>query len=108
MSHGPGGMRRRPHARGRHRPSPHEPPPRVTGRDAAPAPARAANSSARAATAEGAGVPEYLALAAALTRLRPGDDDGGRHRRHTCGGGRRPSAAASFVAAPLRAPRRAR
>ena len=37
---------------------------------------RAATAAARAATAEGAGVPEYLALAAALTRLGPGDDGG--------------------------------
>ena len=32
---------------------------------------RAATAAARAATAEGAGVPEYLALAAALTRAGP-------------------------------------
>ena len=37
---------------------------------------RAATAAARAATAEGAGVPEYLALAAALTRLGPNDDGG--------------------------------
>ena len=42
---------------------------------------RAATAAARAATAEGAGVPEYpTTLAAALTRRRPGDDDGGEGR----------------------------
>ena len=39
-----------------------------------------------AATAEGAGVPEYLALAAALTRLGPGDDDGGERTAMIAGG----------------------
>ena len=43
-------------------------------------------AAARAATAEGAGVPEYLALAAALTRLGPGDDDGGETAAMLAGG----------------------
>jgi hypothetical protein len=47
---------------------------------------RAATAAARAATAEGAGVPEYLALAAALTRLGPGDDDGGERTAMIAGG----------------------
>ena len=48
---------------------------------------RAATAAARAATAEGAGVPEYLALAAAaLTRLGPGDDDGGETAAMLAGG----------------------
>lgn len=36
---------------------------------------RAATAAARAATAEGAGVPEYLALAAALIRVRTDDEN---------------------------------
>ena len=48
---------------------------------------RAATAAARAATAEGAGVPEYLALAAALTRLGPrGDDDSGETAALLAGG----------------------
>ena len=58
---------------------------------------RAATAAARAATAEGAGVPEYLALAAALTRLRPGDDDGGETAAMLAGGLGIAAAAASLL-----------
>jgi len=57
---------------------------------------RAATAAARAATAEGAGVPEYLALAAALTRIR-GEDDGGETAAMLAGGLGIAAAAASLL-----------
>ena len=62
---------------------------------------RAATAAARAATAEGAGVPEYLALAAALTRLGPGDDDGGETAALLAGGLGLAAAAFSWSACSL-------